>query len=67
MGGMAAYPFLYRCSTTGQNVQGLAQYTPNADASAYQTVTCLACSRVHLVNPSTGSVIGDTGTRDATR
>ena len=25
----------------------------------YQTVTCLACQQVHLVNPTTGKVLGE--------
>ncbi len=50
--------FLYRCPTTGFRVQG---YWPGEieDDEAYEAVTCTACARVHLVNPSTGKVIGE--------
>src|SRR5271166_3856702 len=51
--------FLYRCPTTGHNVQG---FVPDnaavSDERAYETVTCVLCSRVHLVNPKTGHVLG---------
>jgi hypothetical protein len=29
------------------------------DDEAHEAVTCLACQRVHLVNPATGRVIGE--------
>lgn len=50
--------FLYRCPNTGFRVQG---YTPEqtSDDGAYEVVTCAACSRVHLVNPMTGKVMGE--------
>ena len=49
-------PFLYRCPTTGQNVQALA-VDDVSDGEAL-TVTCLACRLVHLVEPNTGRVVG---------
>ena len=52
--------FLYRCPDTGFRVQG---YRPDeqtsGDDDTYEVVTCLACQRVHLVNPATGRVIGE--------
>ena len=50
--------FLYRCPNTGFRVQG---YTPEqtSDDGAYEVVTRAACSRVHLVNPMTGKVMGE--------
>ncbi len=55
--GMA--PFLYRCPNTGQNVQAWAADDPTEDDdNTYQTMTCLACAAVHLVNPKTGRVLG---------
>ncbi|HTV28347.1 MAG TPA: hypothetical protein VMF32_11245 [Xanthobacteraceae bacterium] len=29
------------------------------DDDSYEAVTCLACRRVHLVNPKTGTVLGE--------
>ena len=40
---------LYRCATTGQNVQAwFADDVP--DDSVYISLRCPACARVHLVN-----------------
>jgi hypothetical protein len=51
--------FLYRCPTTGYNVQGfVADNAAVPDDSVYETVTCALCTRVHLVNPKTGNVLG---------
>ena len=49
--------FIYRCPSTGQNVQGWA--ADDVDDDAFQPVKCLACARVHLVNPKTCKVAGD--------
>jgi hypothetical protein len=52
--------FLYRCPTTGRNVQGWLADDPNENEgeSTFETVTCLACNRTHLANPLTGKVLG---------
>jgi hypothetical protein len=51
--------FSYRCPTTGLNVQGWsADDVLMSEGQAYDTVMCLACSRVHLINRSTGRVLG---------
>jgi hypothetical protein len=51
-------PFLYRCPTTGYQVQGWSADDTSENGNAYETLACLACGQVHLVNPSTGRVIG---------
>ena len=48
-------PFLYRCPNTGLNVQG---FTADDPTDSFEAVTCLACTRVHVVNPRTGKVLG---------
>jgi len=51
--------FLYRCPVTRMTVQGWTADDPTeGDGDTYEAVTCLACKRVHLVNPKTGEVIG---------
>jgi hypothetical protein len=50
--------FLYRCPITGQHVQGWTADDGNHNNPAFQAVTCLACRREHLVNTSTGKVLG---------
>ena len=62
-------PFLYRCPTTGLKVQGWLADDPSGDNDeVYETVTCLACTRIHLINRSTGKVHAATAHqhRDAT-
>jgi hypothetical protein len=49
--------FIFRCPSTGLNVQGFIADDPGDDA-AYELVTCTACTRIHLVNPKTGKVLG---------
>jgi hypothetical protein len=50
---------IYRCPTTRLNVQGwFADEVGDDEETAYETVTCLACSQVHLVNRATGKVLG---------
>jgi hypothetical protein len=67
--GMVMYAFLYRCPVTGHNVQGLVRDNPAApdNTTTYETLTCSACGRVHLVNPSTGHVAGADGARRVAR
>jgi len=56
--GMANYAFVYRCPATGRNVQGFVHAPAADDPNTYETVTCTACYRVHLVNPVTRHVAG---------
>ena len=56
---MAIYTFLYRCPTTGHKVQAVVADVPAPDqTNTYDAVTCAVCSRVHLVNPNSGRVLG---------
>jgi hypothetical protein len=51
--------FLYRCPTTGHNVQGFVPDRPaEPQDDVYEAVTCTACRGIHLVNPATGHVAG---------
>jgi hypothetical protein len=60
VGRMDNYAFLYRCPTTGHKVQGLVRGNARStdDTVTYETVTCLACNGLHLVDPSSGRVLG---------
>ncbi len=53
-------PFLYRCPSTGQKMQGWVADNPSdgKDATYYEEMACIACGRLHLVNPKTGKVLG---------
>jgi hypothetical protein len=51
--------FVYRCPTTGMNVQGWFADDPSEyEGEVYETITCVACTRVHLINRSAGRVLG---------
>ena len=51
-------PFLYRCPNTGYRVQGFVAEDVSEDSERYETMTCIACQRIHLVNPASGKVLG---------
>ncbi|HTV29173.1 MAG TPA: hypothetical protein VMF32_15420 [Xanthobacteraceae bacterium] len=51
--------FLFRCPSTGLQVQGWVADDPTEYDDAFESVTCHACGQVHLVNPKTGKTIGD--------
>jgi len=49
---------IYRCPTTGRNVQGwFAEDDAASEGEIYEGVTCPACKLTHLVNPTTGKVL----------
>jgi hypothetical protein len=51
--------FVFRCPNTGMNVQGWVADDPTeGEGDAYQSIACLICTRLHLVNPKTGKVLG---------
>ena len=53
-------PIMFRCPATGLSVQGwLADDASVTEGEVYETVTCLACTRLHLINRATGRVLGD--------
>jgi hypothetical protein len=51
--------FVYRCPRTGQVVQGWIADEP-MNGEAYEPVSCIACGRVHLINPKTGKILEST-------
>jgi hypothetical protein len=52
-------PFLFRCPNTGYRVQGFIAEDVSDDLESYQAISCLVCQRTHLVNPTTGKVLGE--------
>jgi hypothetical protein len=53
--------FIFRCPITGQNVQGwfADDGSPENGNESYETVTCTACTMVHLVSLKTGKTLGN--------
>jgi hypothetical protein len=56
-------PFLYRCPVLGQTVQSWTN--DDLGGSQFETVTCIACRRTHLVDPKSGAVAGVQDDRQA--
>lgn len=54
-------PFVFRCPTTGMNVQAFADQDekPPAGEARYRMTECLACRGFHLVDPETGELMLD--------
>ena len=51
--------FVYRCPITGYNVQGFIADNPaEKNGHVYESLTCIVCKRIHLVDPKTGKVAG---------
>jgi len=53
--GRVTTTFIYKCPNTGFNVQGFIAAKPES-AGVYHPVTCVACTRIHLVDPKTGKL-----------
>ena len=51
-------PFLYRCPNIGYRIQGVVAEEASEDSETYEAVKCVACEQTHLVNPTTGKVLG---------
>lgn len=47
---------VYRCPRIGLKVQGWVSDDPTNN-EVYDPVTCIACGRVHLINPKTGKIL----------
>jgi hypothetical protein len=51
---------ILRCVQTGLKVRvWLPETAPTGRADSYEAVTCPACARIHLVNKTTGKMLGD--------
>src|SRR5690349_7510290 len=52
-------PVLLDCPRTGEKVQGMiAEQVLGASETRYESVSCLACSGIHFIDPVQGSVLG---------
>lgn len=49
--------FVYRCPNTSLKVQGVVA-DEATDDDTFHPVTCIACTRIHMVNPKTAKVLG---------
>ncbi len=51
-------PFMYRCPTTGFQVQGYTDEVSDVGVDEYLTTLCTVCQQIHLVNPATNEILG---------
>jgi hypothetical protein len=50
---------IFKCPNTGLNVQHwLDDAEPDYSSSAYETLVCQACNRLHFINRSNGKLLG---------
>lgn len=59
--GTIMRPFVFRCPTTGMNVQAFSaeERRPSERVQRYEMTECLACRGFHLVDPETGVLMPD--------
>jgi hypothetical protein len=50
--------FIFRCPCTGCNVQAHTEDN-DKEGQTFETIACIACQQLHLVNPQTGKVAGE--------
>jgi len=54
---------VFKCPGTGLNVQHwLEEPKPGDPQSSYESVICKACTRLHFINRSTGTLLGEEDT-----
>lgn len=59
---------IFRCTRTGMNVQiHIPDAAPTVHPDIYESVTCPACTRIHLVNRTTGRMLGDNEKQNVVR
>ena len=49
----------FRCPYTGMSISRPFAIDPAADPAIYESVQCPACGRLHLINKSTGQLLGE--------
>jgi hypothetical protein len=54
-------PILFKCPATGQNVQWRTEEISSEKGGpvAFKGIACPACTRLHLINPVTGKLLGE--------
>ena len=59
---------IFRCTRTGMHVQiEMPEMAPTDHADSYESVSCPACTRIHLVSKTTGRMLGDNEKQDIGR
>jgi hypothetical protein len=50
---------VFKCPQTGMNVQHRLTAEPTDAKDTHDSVTCPACARLHLINRTTGRLLGE--------
>jgi hypothetical protein len=48
---------LYTCPVTSDPVSGWVAGDPEGDDERFEAVDCIACRRIHFINPKTGKTL----------
>jgi hypothetical protein len=56
-------PVVFTCPATFMNVQHSLDDDPDVPENEYEVITCLACTKLHLINRKTGKILGQDGPR----
>jgi hypothetical protein len=56
-------PVVFTCPATLMNVQHSLDDDPDVPENEYEVITCLACTKLHLINRKTGKILGQDGPR----
>jgi hypothetical protein len=53
--------FSFRCTTTGRRVEARTAFDEQRSDGTrrYEAVHCVACNRIHIINPATGRSMSD--------
>jgi hypothetical protein len=56
-------PVVFSCPATLMNVQHSLDDDADMPENEYEVITCLACTKLHLINRKTGQILGRDGPR----
>jgi hypothetical protein len=56
---MSLMSYTYLCPVTGKRVQAWLAEPVAPDMVRFDAIDCIACGGTHLINPTTGKLMGD--------
>ena len=51
-------PFVFTCPATSMKVQHWLDDDKDVPENEYEVITCLACTKLHLISRKTGKILG---------
>jgi hypothetical protein len=52
-------PILFKCPSTGMNVQHWLSDAPEDKTDSYSSIVCPACTKLHFIHNRTGKTLGE--------